>query len=58
MADKPDPTLTEQEIAARRDEAIRRALNTPPKPTKELVGTTERARDQRKVKKARQAEPE
>jgi len=26
------------EIARRRDDAIRRALNTPPKPTKELLG--------------------
>lgn len=30
--------FSEEETARRRDEAIRRALNTPPKPNKELVG--------------------
>jgi hypothetical protein len=29
---------SEQEIQRRRDDAIRRALNTPPKPQKEVVG--------------------
>jgi len=39
--------LTDEEIARRRDEAIRRALNTPPKPHKEMVGVTERAQARR-----------
>ena len=29
-------TRSEEEIRARRDEAIRRALNTPPKPHKDM----------------------
>lgn len=29
-------SLTEEEIAQRRDEAVRRALNTPPKPHKDM----------------------
>ena len=33
--------FTEDEIAKRRDNAIRRALNTPPKPHKEMIGKTE-----------------
>ena len=37
----------EQSIARRRDEAIRRALNTPPKPLKEYVGKSKRAIAQR-----------
>lgn len=40
---KKDQNQTE--IARRRDEGIRRALNTPPKLHKELVGLTERAKD-------------
>lgn len=34
-AKQPDRTLTEKEVAQRRDDAIRRALNTPPKPYKD-----------------------
>jgi hypothetical protein len=44
---KNEPQFTDAEVAARRDAAIRRALNTPPLPTKELVGKTERAKAQR-----------
>lgn len=32
---KDKDALSEQEIVRRRDEAVRRALNTPPKPYKE-----------------------
>jgi hypothetical protein len=32
------PELSEQEIERRRDDAIRRALNTPPKPHKAMIG--------------------
>ena len=38
MAKKPEQDqdeLTEEEAAKRRDEALKRALNTPPKPHKE-----------------------
>jgi hypothetical protein len=49
----------EVEVARRRDAAIRRALNTPPKPIKELVGKSERAQEQAKsrVRKAGQSKP-
>jgi hypothetical protein len=33
-----DERYSEEETARRRDDAIRRALNTPPKPQRELVG--------------------
>lgn len=33
-----DPSLTEEEIARRRDEAIKRALNTRPKRQEEYKG--------------------
>lgn len=33
-----------EETARRRDEAIRRALNTPPKPQSEMVGKSGRKR--------------
>jgi hypothetical protein len=38
-----DEEYTEEEIARRRDDAIRRALKTPPKTLKEFVGKSERA---------------
>jgi hypothetical protein len=31
-----DKPLSEQEVARRRDEAVRRALHTPPKPHKDM----------------------
>jgi hypothetical protein len=43
MANKDaDGQYTPEETARRRDEAIRRALNTPPKPQKEIIGKTGR----------------
>jgi len=39
---KDDDRYSEEEIARRRDEAIRRALNTPHKPVKEFVGKSVR----------------
>lgn len=45
--------IDEAEIARRRDAALRRALTTPPKPTKEMVGKTERAQEQRALKDRR-----
>jgi hypothetical protein len=49
----------ESEIDRRRDEAIRRALNTPPKPSKEILGKTERAQSQKTTKsiRARRSKP-
>ncbi len=59
MTRKVDERFTDDEIARRRDDAIRRALNTPPKPLKELVGKSERAIEQRKsrIKKDAQLKP-
>jgi hypothetical protein len=39
---KQNDDLSEEEIVHRRDEAIRRALNTPPKPQKEIAGKSGR----------------
>jgi hypothetical protein len=50
-----DDKLSAQETAQRRDAAIRRALNTPPTPTKELVGKTERAQQMGEIRKAKKA---
>jgi hypothetical protein len=54
-----DETYSEAETARRRDDAIRRALNTPPKPLKEYIGKSKRAIAQRKrrIKKAVQSNP-
>ena len=51
--------ITVEEIALRMNKAVRRALNTPPTPTKELVGKSERAQAQResRVKKAARSKP-
>lgn len=59
MANVKDEKYSDDEIARRRDEAIRRALNTPPRPLKELVGKSERAIAQRKsrVRKSAQSKP-
>jgi hypothetical protein len=53
MVDERETDFSVEEIARRRDAAIRRALNTPPKPAKELIGKTERARAQRHTKAIR-----
>jgi hypothetical protein len=55
MARDPDMQLTAEEIEQRRDDAIRRALNTPPKPTKQLVG--KRKRIERTARKATRSKP-
>ena len=47
MGTRPE---SEDEIEKRRDDAIRRALHTPPHPTKGIVGKTERAQEQRALK--------
>jgi hypothetical protein len=38
MKTRKDEQYTPEETARRRDEAIRRALNTPPKPQSEIAG--------------------
>jgi hypothetical protein len=52
-------TLGDDEIARRMNDGIRRALNTPPTPTKGLVGKTERAQSQRESRaiRARRSKP-
>jgi hypothetical protein len=54
-----DRDLSNEEIVQRMNAAVRRALNTPPKPTKEMIGKSERAIAQResRVRKARPSGP-
>jgi len=54
-----DDDLVPEEIERRMNYGIRRALSTPPKPTKELIGKTERAQSQRESReiRARRAKP-
>jgi hypothetical protein len=56
---KSDDEYSAEETARRRDAAICRALNTPPKSLKDYVGKSERAIAQRKsrIKKAAQSKP-
>jgi hypothetical protein len=42
MGRDSDDQYSPEETARRRDEAIRRALNTPPKPQKEIAGKSGR----------------
>jgi hypothetical protein len=48
-----------EEIVDRMNSALRRALNTPPTPAKEIVGKSERAITQResRVRKASRSKP-
>lgn len=59
MSKTSDDDYGADEIRRRMDAAVRRALNTPPKPMKEIVGKSERAVAQRKsrVRKKRRGEP-
>jgi hypothetical protein len=43
-----DDQYSDEETERRATEALRRALTTPPKPQKEMVGKTERAKAGRK----------
>jgi hypothetical protein len=56
VASKADETLSEAEIARRRDEAIRRALNTPPKPHKDGDGDAQ-AHRKKQIKRATRSKP-
>jgi hypothetical protein len=53
MADHTSGDADDDEISRRRDDAIRRALNTPPKPGKEMLGKTGRAQSERTTKTVR-----
>ena len=52
-AKNQEPELTDAEIDERRDDAIRRALSTPPKPHKEMVGKEPRDGSARKKPRKR-----
>jgi hypothetical protein len=49
-----DTSYSDDEIDQRMNNAVRRALSTPPTPTKELVGKTERAQSQRESREIRE----
>jgi hypothetical protein len=51
--DQAEGEYTPEEIARRRDEAIRRALNTPPKPHSEIIGKSGRKPKERPASKGR-----
>ena len=59
MSDNKEAEYDEQETVRRMNDAMRRALNTPPTPTKEIVGKSERAIAQResRVRKASRSTP-
>jgi hypothetical protein len=42
MARQSNDDVTDDEIKRRMEAGLRRALNTPPTPTKELIGKSER----------------
>jgi hypothetical protein len=54
-----DNELSPEDVVARMNNAVRRALNTPPTPAKEIVGKSERAIAQResRVRKASRSKP-
>jgi hypothetical protein len=54
VVDAKQDEYSPEETTRRRDEAIRRALNTPRKPNEEYIGKSERAkvRKRSRVKKA------
>ena len=53
-------TPSDEEIERRMAAGIRRALSTPPSPTKALIGKTERAKNQRESRaiRTRRTKPE
>jgi len=55
----PEDEYSAEEIKRRMNAGVRRALGTPPLPTKELVGKTERAQSQRESRaiRARRTKP-
>jgi hypothetical protein len=59
MENRKDDELSESEIAIRMNNAVRRALNTPPKPLKEMLGQRKRAaaKPKSRPRKARRSDP-
>jgi len=57
--DPDNDQRSDEEIERRMSAGIRRALSTPPSPTRELIGKTERAQNQRESReiRARRAKP-
>jgi hypothetical protein len=53
MKAEQEQKYSEEEIARRRDEAIRRALSTPPKPQKDIAGKSGRKSKERSASKGR-----
>jgi hypothetical protein len=51
--DQESDEYSDEETARRRDEAIRRALNTPPKPQKEIAGKSGRPPRKRSASRSR-----
>jgi hypothetical protein len=53
------PQLSKEEITRRMNDAMRRALNTPPMRAKDIVGKSERAAEMResRVRKAARSKP-
>lgn len=54
--DQPE-RFGDEETARRMEAGVRRALNTPPKPAKELIGKTERATAQREGRAREASQP-
>jgi len=52
-----EPELSEEEITLRMNAGLRRALNTPPKPLKQLIGKGERAQREKAVRKSVRSKP-
>jgi len=57
LQDDKDAPLSETEIENRMRNAVRRALNTPPTPTKELIGKSGRAIAQRESRVRKKGKP-
>jgi len=53
MKARKDEQYSSEETARRRDEAIRRALNTPPKPQRDIAGKSGRKSKERPASKGR-----
>jgi hypothetical protein len=53
MPDPKNEFYSEQDTARRRDEAIRRAMNTPPRPNSYYIGKSERAKARKRSRVAK-----
>jgi hypothetical protein len=52
---KDDDQYSDEETERRATEALRRALTTPPKPQKQMVGKTERAQKTKRKRSVKSA---